>query len=75
MNGLIDAAFSRARVASLLFAMIVAIGAVAYIAIHKEAEGPRPDRGSLRRDGNAGPGAGRHRRQGRSLSSGRKLAA
>jgi multidrug efflux pump len=37
MNGLIDAAFSRARVVSLLFAMILAIGTVAYVAIPKES--------------------------------------
>ncbi|RYH03794.1 efflux RND transporter permease subunit [Salipiger sp. IMCC34102] len=37
MNGLIDAAFSRSRVMVLALSMILALGAIAYISIPKEA--------------------------------------
>ncbi|EPX85637.1 efflux RND transporter permease subunit [Salipiger mucosus] len=37
MNAIIDAAFSRSRVVTMLLAMILAVGVAAYIAIPKEA--------------------------------------
>ncbi|WP_375262109.1 efflux RND transporter permease subunit [Palleronia sp.] len=37
MNGLIEAAFSRSRVVMIALAMILAVGAVAYVSIPKEA--------------------------------------
>ena len=37
MNGLIDAAFSRARVVMIALAMILTVGSIAYVAIPKEA--------------------------------------
>ncbi|SPJ24920.1 efflux RND transporter permease subunit [Palleronia abyssalis] len=37
MNGLIDAAFSRSRVVVIALAMILAVGAIAYVSIPKEA--------------------------------------
>ena len=37
MNGLIDAAFGRARVVAILLGLILTVGALAYISIPKES--------------------------------------